>query len=610
MANKYSVSVDFIASTNIEKIADAMSRNFREIQAASKRLTDTLDKNRDGFDAIERSATKAAKAVGTTFVAAIGASVLVGSQFEQGLQELAAITGLQGEALQAFGEDALAMSKSMGVAATSYLDGVKLIASAKPELLKSPELLKAITDESLILAKAATMSLGEAAESVTTSMNQFQLEALESTRVINVLAAGSKLGNSFVMDTSDALRNAGVSARFAGVSFEETNAAIQVLASGGLSGVRAGTALKAVFLAMAAQGDDFNPKIVGITKALDNYAAAGLDVTKMEKIFQREGLNAAAILIEQRKAFGQLVQDMTGTSIAYEQAAVNMQTFSEETKKMGATIQASLIRLFLRMRPVLTDVVVRIAKFFDYVGDNLEAVTAFATTVAVLTAAMYAFILPTKILTFLPIAKQIISMTAAMWSFNTALLANPITWIVVAVVAAIAALTYVVWKYWDIIKPAFVDVWEQAKAAFGPSLATLWELLQQLWTVAKPVLGFIAKVVGVVLVSAFLGFMKVLQWVLKYFEIMFKPLAWLLEKIQGLIDKKKELSKDTDFNVKGSIPDLNVPDSVSMLGGMENQLNINMKVDAEGRPSMEDVYSDGDINFEAEFGSMLPAFGG
>jgi hypothetical protein len=52
--------------------------------------------------------------------------------------------------------------------------------------------------------------------------------------------------------------------------------------------------------------------------------------------------------------------------------------------------------------------------------------------------------------------------TAATWAFNTALLANPIVWIIVAIVALIAAL-YLLWKHWDDVKIALEQVWNALK---------------------------------------------------------------------------------------------------------------------------------------------------
>lgn len=611
MGKNYTVKIDFLAGTNIDKIALAVEKATKRATKASAAMNKSLKDNEQAFNSLNRAATKATKVVGAAFVAGMAASILAGSKFEESLQELSAITGLQGEALRSFGDDALDMSKKMGLGATAYLDGVKLIASAKPELLTQPELLKEITDQALILSKAGKLSLQTAADSLTTAMNQFQLGAGDANRAINVLAAGSKMGSSFINDTSQAIRNAGVSARLAGLSFEETNAAIQILAAGGIRGSEAGTQLQAVFLAMAAQSDDFNPKIVGVTKALENFNAAGLDSVKMEEVFQRRGLKAAAILIEQKDAFANMIQSVTGTNIAYEQAGINMQAFNEKAKRLGSTIQAVLIKAFLKMAPTLTKIVDRMILMFDYLGNNLGVIKKVAIGVGVATAAMWAFILPTKILQGLNFAKTLLGLTKAMGLFNVAVLTNPITWIVVAIAAAIGALTYVVYKYWDILKPAFIDVWAQAQEAFGPALESLRAIFGTMFGESKPFLTWLANMIGTVLVSAIFGFMEVLKLAIKWLHFIYTPIRWVLEKIQDLIDKRKELGdlaenevKDGDFNIRRETTAV-VP------GGANTQsLDVNMKIDSEGRPSIENVSSDGKVSFDADLGNMVPVFGG
>jgi TP901 family phage tail tape measure protein len=54
----------------------------------------------------------------------------------------------------------------------------------------------------------------------------------------------------------------------------------------------------------------------------------------------------------------------------------------------------------------------------------------------------------------------------ATWSFTAALLANPITWVVVGVVALVAGIVLLA-KNWDTVKAAFVGAWNSIKNAWG-----------------------------------------------------------------------------------------------------------------------------------------------
>lgn len=54
---------------------------------------------------------------------------------------------------------------------------------------------------------------------------------------------------------------------------------------------------------------------------------------------------------------------------------------------------------------------------------------------------------------------------AGVWSFTAALLANPITWIVLAIIALVAAIV-LLWRNWDKVTAAFSAGWEWIKGVF------------------------------------------------------------------------------------------------------------------------------------------------
>lgn len=66
----------------------------------------------------------------------------------------------------------------------------------------------------------------------------------------------------------------------------------------------------------------------------------------------------------------------------------------------------------------------------------------------------------------------IVAATGAVWSFTAALLANPITWIVIAVVA-LAAAAYLIYKNWGPISAWFGRLWEGIKSGVSSALGFL-----------------------------------------------------------------------------------------------------------------------------------------
>lgn len=119
--------------------------------------------------------------------------------------------------------------------------------------------------------------------------------------------------------------------------------------------------------------------------------------------------------------------------------------------------------------------------------------------------------------------------TAAQWAMNSALLANPITWIVAAIIAAIAALVaivVVIVEYWDELKAAAVQCWDSIKSAWNTAgewfntnviqpivnfFTGLWQSIQNIWnsitSACQAAWDFICNVVqvGIQLIESILS---------------------------------------------------------------------------------------------------------
>lgn len=93
------------------------------------------------------------------------------------------------------------------------------------------------------------------------------------------------------------------------------------------------------------------------------------------------------------------------------------------------------------------------------------------------------------------------AMLPAIGATTAALLANPITWIVVGIGVAVAGAALLIRKYWDPIAAYLGGVWEGIKDGLGPALTTIGEALAPLAPVGQTiaaVFGVIADAVGAV----------------------------------------------------------------------------------------------------------------
>lgn len=341
-------AIEYVASIDLQEFI----RNQREVDARLGQL------ERSG-GRLGTAMTAVASAVAGLFAsgaiaAGVKASIAAAAKFEAKLADLSAITGATGQDLDRLAKSADRFARTTTASAGDAVEAMKLIASAKPELLETSGALEKVTAAAITLAEASGMQLPDAANSLVISLNQFNESASEADRYINVLAAGAKFGASEIAETSVALKNSAVSAAAAKVSFEETNAAIQALAGAGIKGGEAGTALRNVLLKLETETTGkTKPSISGLAGALEALNAKQLSATELVKLFGSENVNAAQALLRSAQQVRELTAQLTGTNTAQEQANTNTSTLEASIKKMNNTLELAARRFGEELAPAV-----------------------------------------------------------------------------------------------------------------------------------------------------------------------------------------------------------------------------------------------------------------
>lgn len=373
---------------------------------------------------------------------------------ESSQAELKALTGLDDSSIQWLTEQAEKLSTTMDESglrirqsSDEILQAYMLIGSKKPELLKDKEALNAVTIEAMRLAAAAKIDLKDAVTATTVSLNMYGESADQAARYVNVLAAGSKEGAADVSAQAAAIKNAGVAASGAGVSIEQLQGTIQMLAEKGLEAEPAGTALRKFFLVLQTGPDETNPKVVGLQTALENLNKKSLTAAQIQTMFGEEAYSAATILIDNADKVRQYTEAVTDTNIAMEQAAINSDTNEAKMAQYRNSIKEAGIELMERLNPSLslltgwtTKIIVALPKLIDWfikykgiIITSTAAITAYTVTVNASTIATKLYETWTKLA------------TVATRGFNTVLKANPFGLAVAGLTAiATALMTYVI----------------------------------------------------------------------------------------------------------------------------------------------------------------------
>ena len=135
--------------------------------------------------------------------------------------------------------------------ATESAKGAELLARAGFDQRES---IAALGD-TLNLAAADSLQLAAATSITTSTLKAFQLDANETGMVVDILAQTSSKSNTNVTQLGEALKFAAPFAKGMGVDLADTNIALGLLANMGLRGTVGGTALKNMFIKLAAPAD-------------------------------------------------------------------------------------------------------------------------------------------------------------------------------------------------------------------------------------------------------------------------------------------------------------------------------------------------------------------
>jgi TP901 family phage tail tape measure protein len=294
-----------------------------------------------------------------------------GAALNASLADLSAVSGETGESLRTIERYARDTAKTFGGSAAQSVESYKLLLSQlSPELAKTPTALKAMGDNITVLSKTMGGDSTAAAEVLTTAMNQYGVslaDPIEASRkmadMMNVMAAAGQAGSAELPTIKVALEQCGMAAKSAGVSFEETNAAIQVLDKAGKKGAEGGVALRNVMAILStgrflpkdvkeeltAAGvniNDLTDKSKTLTERLEPLKSVLNDSALFTKLFGRENSNAAMALVQGIDEVNRYTEVISGTNTAFDQAAIVMESYNEKKARVQARFEDFKIAAF------------------------------------------------------------------------------------------------------------------------------------------------------------------------------------------------------------------------------------------------------------------------
>lgn len=293
------------------------------------------------------------------------------------MAELSAITGVTGEGLKEIERAARATSKTFGTDASANVESYKLVLSQlDPKLAQSSEAMKQMGDNISILSKQLGGDTVMATNVLTTSMNQFGIsteDPIQAAKVMgdmmNTMSAAAQAGSAELPQIKSALEQVGMVAKTTGLSFEETNAQIQILDKAGRKGSEGGVALRNVLTTLsegrftsklAADGlaeagisvEYLADTSIPLTERLRSLRKVQDDTALMSKIFGKENMAAAIAMINGIESAEALTEQITGTNSAVEQGEIIMGSYAEKMARTKAWVDDLKIGFFNLIEPI------------------------------------------------------------------------------------------------------------------------------------------------------------------------------------------------------------------------------------------------------------------
>lgn len=222
-------------------LKDGVSAGLKSIQGAVGGIATSIAKV--GPAAVAAGAALATVGIG----AALTQGVQDAAAFEQQLARIGATAGLTAEEL---GQVKAAIEGAAAGSTATISETAAAFQTLAAEGLSASEAIAALPN-TLALATAAQISTQEAAGALAATLDQFGLSADQAAKSADVIATAALQGGTGVNQLLQAFEQVGPVARNAGLSLEETAAAVALLAQNGIEGGKAGGALRAILDGLA-----------------------------------------------------------------------------------------------------------------------------------------------------------------------------------------------------------------------------------------------------------------------------------------------------------------------------------------------------------------------
>lgn len=408
----------------------------------------------------------------TLIAAALGAAAVgvgkalydIGSEFDGMSDTIRAGTGATGEALESLEKSAQKVATTVP---TTFEDAGTTVADLNTRLGLTGDELETVASQVI----AAGDLFGEKLDvgKLSSAMSAFAIPASETSEVMDELFRISQATGVSINTLADSSAKAAPTLGNLGFDVEDVATLVGRLDKAGLNSTATIQAMGKGMVSLAKDGeapkDAFN-RVIG---EIDNLVKSGDEaaaLTQAGKIFGTKGApqflealkSGAFDLSTLRESIGATGDTILGVQ---EETADGPEKFQIAVNKAKLALQPLAATVFDGVAKALDWITPKMEAFIAWAQENPELIKGIAIALGVLSAAIFVA-------------------AAAQWVMNSALLASPITWIIIGIGAIIAAIVLLI-ANWDSVWPVLVGAWDAIVAAWNVAWEWIKGFFSGLW---------------------------------------------------------------------------------------------------------------------------------
>jgi len=274
------------------------------------------------------------------------------------MAQVKAVSGATAEEFKALEANALDLGSSTKFTA-SEVSGLQLEFS---KLGFSAAEITKVTQSTLALAQATGSDLATSAEVAGATLRGFGLDAAETQRVTDVMAASFSSTALDMSSFQDSMKFVAPVAKAAGISIEQTTAMLGALANNGIKGSQAGTALRRIISELGATGGD-------VAGALKNLAGEGLNLADAKDEVGRSAQSALLVLTENIDVTDELTNSFNNAEgAAGDMAAIMDDTSAGALARMRSALEGAGIEIGKALAPLI----IELAGFVSHLANKFK----------------------------------------------------------------------------------------------------------------------------------------------------------------------------------------------------------------------------------------------